>query len=55
MTEENPLYNLLEEGTSGWFIVDNGNNLTREQCSKLYDFSLSQGVSPRRLKIVRVA
>jgi len=54
MSEE-ALYNLLEEGTNGWFVVDNGSNLTKQKCSKLYDFLLAQGVSPHRLKIVRTA
>lgn len=54
MSEE-PLYQLLEESTSGWFVVDNGSNLTKDQCSKLYDILLSQGANPQRLKIVRVA
>lgn len=54
MSEET-LYELLEEGTNGWFSVYNGKNLTKEQCTKLYYSLLSQGVSPQRLKIVRVA
>lgn len=54
MSEE-PLYRLLEESTSGWFVVDDGDNLTRDQCSNLYKILLSQGANPQRLKIVRVA
>lgn len=54
MSEE-ALYELREEGTSGWFVVDNGSNLTKDKCYNLYQFLLSQGVSPQRLKIVRVA
>lgn len=54
MSEE-ALYELLEEGTSGWFVVDKGSNLTKEQCSKLYNHFLYLGVSPKRLKIVRVS
>jgi len=55
MSEEIPLYDLQEESTSGWVVVDEGSNLTKEQCSRLYDHFLYLGVSPKRLKIVRVA
>ena len=54
MSEE-ALYELREEGTNGWFVVDNGSNLTKDKCYNLYQFLLSQGVNPQRLKIVRVA
>jgi len=54
MSEE-ALYELREEGTTGWSVVDDGSNLTKDQCYDLYQFLLSQGVNPQRLKIVRVA
>jgi hypothetical protein len=53
MSEE-ALYDLHEELTNGWFPVNDGRNLNKEECTNLYDNLLRQGVNPRRLKIVRV-
>jgi hypothetical protein len=55
MSEEIPLYDLQEELTNGWFTVNDGKNLNKEDCTNLYNTLLRQGVNPRRLKIVRVA
>jgi|DEB0MinimDraft_4_1074332.scaffolds.fasta_scaffold174436_2 hypothetical protein len=55
MSEEIPLYDLQEELTNGWFTVNEGKNLNKEDCTNLYNTLLRQGVNPRRLKIVRVA
>ena len=54
MSEE-PLYDLQEQLTNGWFTVNNGRNLNKEQCTNLYNTLLLQGVNPSRIKIVRVA
>ena len=55
MSEEIPLYDLQEELTNGWFTVNEGKTLNKEDCTNLYNTLLRQGVNPRRLKIVRVA
>lgn len=52
MTEEKR-YQLEVENTSGWYIL--GHNLSQEKCKELYDQKLHEGISPQRLRILRVA
>ena len=49
-------YQLLELVTTGWEQIDvDATNMTKEECdSKLRDY-IGDGVSPQRLKVVRVA
>lgn len=54
MSEE-PLYDILEEATNGWYPLENYQNLTKEKCKEVYDFLLLRGYNPNRLKIVRSA
>ena len=53
MTEA--MYQIEEEGTNGWFVVDNHTNLTKEQCSEIYYALIAQGYNPQRLRIARVS
>jgi hypothetical protein len=46
------LYKLQEEGTSGW--TDITGPLTKEECKRQYDVQLNDGISPKRLNVVRV-
>jgi len=49
-------YKLLELMTEGWEQIDeDANNMTKEQCDKKLNDYLGNGVSPQRLKVVRVA
>ena len=49
-------YKLLELATTGWEQIDvDANNMTKEECdAKLRDY-IGDGVSPQRLKVVRVS
>ena len=49
----NERYQIEEEGTSGWFIVDDKFNLTKEQAKESYNLLVLEGYNPNRLKIVR--
>ena len=53
MTEA--MYQIEEEGTNGWFVIDNHTNLTKEQCSEIYHALIAQGHNPQRLRITRVS
>jgi len=49
-------YQLLELRTVGWEqIDDDATNMTKEQCDKKISNYLGDGISPQRLKVVRVA
>lgn len=50
-----PLYQIQEEGTNGWYLLENYENLTKEKCSETWDYLLKKGYNPNRLKIVRTA
>lgn len=50
-----PLYQIQEEGTDGWFLLENYENLTKEKCSEVWKSLISEGYNPNRLKIVRTA
>ena len=38
-----PLYKIEEEGTNGWFLLENYENLTKERCSELWSYLLKKG------------
>ena len=46
------LYKIQEQDTTGWNDITQ--LLTKEDCKIQYDFHISQGTSPERLKIVKV-
>ena len=50
-----PRYQIEEEGTNGWFVIDNHTNLTKQRCSEVYQFLLDNGTNPQRLRITRVS
>lgn len=50
-----PLYKIEEEGTNGWYLLDNYQNLTKEKCFETWNYLLKEGYNPNRLKIVRTA
>lgn len=50
-----PRYKIEELATNGWFLVEDYDNLTREQTNQLYHELLRDGSSPKRLRITRVS
>jgi hypothetical protein len=50
-----PLYKIEEEGTDGWYLLENYENLTKDKCTETYNILLRNGYNPNRLKIVRTA
>ena len=46
------LYKIEEQCTSGWEEVVT--SLTKEECKLYYEKMLSEGVNPRRLKIIKI-
>lgn len=49
---EEPKYNVLEETTMGFSVVDE--NLTKDQAKKVINELTNDGVNPARIKIERV-
>ena len=47
------LYRIEELSTSGWFLVERHEKMTKEQTEIEYNHLLANGVSPDRLRIVR--
>jgi len=52
-TKEDKRYRLEEEQTTGWYSL--ADNVSQEDCKRIYDQKLSEGISPSRLRITRVA
>jgi hypothetical protein len=50
-----PLYKIEEEGTNGWHLLENYENLTKDRCSEIWSALIVKGYNPNRLKIVRTA
>ena len=49
-------YCILEEGTSGWTLVEaNANNLTKQDCDELLQRYIDLGYNPNRLRVRRTA
>ena len=46
------LYKIQEQDTTGWNDITE--LLTKEECKVQYDFCISQGTAPERLKIIKV-
>ena len=53
MSDDNKLYRIEEESTTGWETYDELVKLTKEQCKEKYDILISQGSNPNYLRIVR--
>lgn len=54
--ENQKFYKLVEEGTNGWHPpTESDYRLTKEQVTERYNDLIREGVSPDRLKIVRVS
>lgn len=51
--DQQPTYKIIEEYTSGW--EEKYSSLTRDQVKEKYDYLMSQGVNPERIKIVRIS
>jgi len=51
--KEDKRYRLEEEQTTGWYSL--ADNVSREDCKRIYDQKLNEGISPQRLRITRVA
>jgi|TARA_B100000085_G_scaffold131678_1_gene119955 hypothetical protein len=49
----NALYRIEELSTSGWFVVERHEKMTKEQTEIEWNHLLANGVSPDRLRIVR--
>lgn len=49
---EDKRYKIEEECTTGWEEIKT--NLTKEECEKFYNSLLNDGVSPDRIKIIRI-
>jgi len=50
-----PLYKIEEEGTNGWFLLEDYQNLTKERCSEIWKNLIAEGYNPNRLKIIRIS
>ncbi len=54
--EEQKFYKLVEEGTNGWHPPTEADyRLTKDQVGARYNELVGDGVSPDRLKVVRVS
>ena len=55
LTEDQRLYDVLEEQTNGFFAPDSSySSLSRAEATQKYEYLLSEGVAPDNIKIVRV-
>ena len=50
---ETSLYRIEEEGTNGWFTVENYSNLTKERASQILNELFREGYNPSRIRVVR--
>lgn len=50
---EEQLYRIEEEGTNGWFQVDNHQGLTKEQATQVLNQLFREGYNPQRLRVIR--
>ena len=51
-----PLYKIEEQSTTGWNDWDEKKPpLSKEECQKLYNLIVNDGISPKDLRIVRVS
>ena len=48
-------YKILELVTTGWELREDCNNLPKDECDQRLRFFIDNGISPKRLKVVRVA
>ena len=50
---EEQLYRIEEEGTNGWFQIDNHGNLTKQQATQILNQLFREGYNPGRIRVVR--
>ena len=50
---ETPLYRIEELSTSGWFVIEKHEKLTKEITKTIWDDLISEGYNPSRMRIVR--
>ena len=53
MSDDNKLYRIEEESSTGWATHDKLVKLTREQCKEKYDILIAQVSNPNYIRIVR--
>ena len=51
--EEDKRYRVEVEETSGWYSV--ADNVSQDECKRIYDQKLNEGVHPQRLRIIRLS
>jgi len=51
--KEEKRYRLEEEQTTGWYSL--ADNVSQEDCKRIYDQKLNEGISPQRLRITRIS
>ena len=52
MTDTEKRYSIMELQTTGWETLFH--NLPQQLCTEKYDMCVGDGISPQRLKIVRI-
>jgi hypothetical protein len=50
---EEQRYRIEEESTSGWFLVNNHQGLTKDQASQVLNGLFQEGYNPERLRVIR--
>ena len=50
MTEKQ-LYRIEQFDTTGWEVIHS--SLSKEECGNVYDGLMNEGISPKRIRIVR--
>lgn len=53
MTMKTALYRVEEEGTNGWFQVDDYQGLTKEQATQVLNQLFQEGHNPEHIRVVR--
>ena len=49
---DNNRYKLIEQGTTGWSVIPEAQNLTKDECDRLLKELVDQGQNPGDLKAV---
>lgn len=50
---EEQRYRIEEEGTNGWFLLENYVNLTKPQATQILNQLFHQGHNPQHLRVIR--
>lgn len=48
-----PLYRIEELSTSGWFVIERYEKMTKENAKTTWDDLVLEGYNPNRMRIVR--